>query len=45
MAVAMLISGGGSVLISKDLGARDMEHAKMVSTVFYGIYEEKSNCS
>ena len=33
MAVAMLISGGGTVIISKDLGAKDMEHARMVSSV------------
>ncbi len=33
MSVAMLISGGGTVLISKDLGAKDMEHAKIVSSL------------
>ena len=33
MAVAMLISGGGTVIIAKDLGAKDMEHARMVSSV------------
>ncbi len=33
MAVALLISGGGSVLISKDLGANDTEHAKTVSSL------------
>lgn len=33
MAVAMLISGGGTVLISRDLGAKDMEHAKMVASL------------
>ncbi len=33
MAIAMLISGGGTVIISKDLGAKDMEHARRVSSV------------
>jgi putative MATE family efflux protein len=33
MAVAMLISAGGTVLISKDLGAKEEEHAKQVSSV------------
>ena len=33
MAVAMLISGGGTVLISRDLGAKDINHAKMVSSL------------
>lgn len=33
MAVAMLISSGGTVIISKDLGAKDLEHAKMVSSL------------
>ena len=33
MAVAMLLSAGGTVLISKDLGAKNEEHAKQVSAV------------
>ena len=33
MAVSMLISGGGTVIISRDLGAKDTEHAKMVSSL------------
>ena len=33
MAVAMLISGGGTVIISKDLGAKDNDHAKTISAV------------
>lgn len=33
MAIAMLISGGGTVLISKDLGAKDNDHARMVSSL------------
>ena len=33
MAVAMLISGGGTVIISKDLGAKEMEHARMTASV------------
>lgn len=33
MAVAMLLSSGGTVLISRDLGAKDEEHAKQVSAV------------
>lgn len=33
MAVAMLISSGGSVLISSDLGKKDKEHARMVSSL------------
>ena len=33
MAVAMLLSAGGTVLISKDLGAKDEEHARQISAV------------
>ena len=33
MAVAMLISSGGSVLIASDLGKKDTEHARMVSSL------------
>ena len=33
MAVAMLLSAGGTVLISKDLGAKDEEHARQTSAV------------
>jgi putative MATE family efflux protein len=33
MAVAMLISAGATVIISSDLGKKDMEHAKMVSSL------------
>lgn len=33
MAVAMLISGGGTVIISRDLGAKELEHAKMVASL------------
>ena len=43
MAVAMLLSAGGTVLISKDLGAKNEEHARQISavcmwgTIFLGI--------
>ena len=33
MALAMLISSGGSVLIASDLGKKDTEHARMVSSL------------
>ncbi|MBR1642911.1 MAG: MATE family efflux transporter [Butyrivibrio sp.] len=33
MAVAMLLSAGGTVLISKDLGAKNEEHARQISAV------------
>ena len=33
MAVAMLLSAGGTVIISKDLGAKDEEHARLISAV------------
>ena len=33
MALAMLISAGGTVLISKDLGAKEIDHARRVSAV------------
>lgn len=33
MAFAMLLSGGGMVLISRDLGAKSYAHAKMVSSL------------
>ncbi|MCR4675396.1 MAG: MATE family efflux transporter [Lachnospiraceae bacterium] len=33
MAVAMLISGGGSVIIARDLGSKDIEHAKMSASL------------
>ncbi len=33
MAVAMLISAGATVIISRDLGKKDNEHAKMVSSL------------
>ncbi len=33
MAFAMLLSGGGMVLISRDLGAKSYTHAKMVSSL------------
>ena len=43
MAFAMLVSGGGIVVISRDLGSKNHEHAKMVaslctwSAVIFGI--------
>lgn len=33
MAVAMLISGGGTVIIARDLGAKDIGHAKMTASL------------
>ncbi len=33
MAVAMLISGGGTVIIARDLGAKDIEHAKIAASL------------
>ena len=33
MAVAMLISGGGIVIIARDLGAKDLEHARMSASL------------
>ena len=33
MAIAMLISGGGIVIIARDLGAKDLEHARMSASL------------